>query len=976
MSNKNSSSILHSSHLSINQYLHQKTTIYLNKRFIIVDRENHIKDNNEKNLLLIDIIPCKSYLIKNDEGNLLPLNKFEQIKVFALLGIQNFLSTLFAVVVNEAELKLNINGRLVFLIKKASLIQLNKLNKYIYNTELDKIKKDYLSTLHSGFYFSYDYDISNNLQSSDFLSIKSFNKKILYFDCRFTDANKTFLWNKNLISCLFSNDNIKAEVDNDLFKINKLLKVGSKISKTDDYILNHILNSNPKVLSVDEMKNQIFQFFPVLIHGSIEAYEFKDFSKSFIFFIISRKSCDNVSFNNQELGISSHSKLSNFIEIEQVLINIESKAVLLSSLSVISNVPISYSIKYSNYNKKKYVNEMNLKQTEQMLNTIVTEMNSKYKNLFLISCCDINNPGQIILIRQLEDIIRIKNYDFLKYLNINSNWIYKENNKISNIINGINEEFKFYINDERVLQPIESQKGVLWTSFFEWNDYIKSMHSDISLYKLKNLLMNLEIDIDLNENILNQAKSLYESTYKRLFYEINKNNIKKEENSFRFKGIINKYNLILNEKLMKIFSIDEDSQEDININKSYGLITNELNPQLIHPFSMRNSKMSNYFKKKLIEHKLFCFITTFNCNACIPNESNSKELSSLFSLYNKSIGKPKMIIVSIQEAVDLQFVNVIFDPNSDSILEKWKVLIEKTIGKEYSHVFSYKLIGIILIVYAENSVRENIYSKSCEVVKLGFGGKLGNKGGIIFRFNYYLTSIAFVCCHLEAGASKNKIRKSQLDQLMNKQINTRNPFKRKKANLTYEDKNSKGIGLYKELMNRTFDLKVKSHDVVFIIGDLNFRVEMEYNQAISLLKKGEISNILQADQWSKYGNMFNLDEGKINFIPSYKFNKESSVYTTKKMRTPSWCDRILYSQKYFSDVECISYESYMDIVLSDHKPVYGFYDIKVYDSNFPEHDFVSYMENNSLIEWYSKDMFKEIHEKFINDPDISVHYGI
>ena len=36
-------------------------------------------------------------------------------------------------------------------------------------------------------------------------------------------------------------------------------------------------------------------------------------------------------------------------------------------------------------------------------------------------------------------------------------------------------------------------------------------------------------------------------------------------------------------------------------------------------------------------------------------------------------------------------------------------------------------------------------------------------------------------------------------------------------------------------------------------------------------------------------------EGKITFIPSYKFDLGTDVYdTSKKQRTPSWTDRILY----------------------------------------------------------------------------------
>jgi hypothetical protein len=48
-------------------------------------------------------------------------------------------------------------------------------------------------------------------------------------------------------------------------------------------------------------------------------------------------------------------------------------------------------------------------------------------------------------------------------------------------------------------------------------------------------------------------------------------------------------------------------------------------------------------------------------------------------------------------------------------------------------------------------------------------------------------------------------------------------------------------------------------------------------------------------QEKEAGNVFvEFEEGKISFMPTYKFKKESNEYDREKLRIPSWCDRILY----------------------------------------------------------------------------------
>lgn len=119
---------------------------------------------------------------------------------------------------------------------------------------------------------------------------------------------------------------------------------------------------------------------------------------------------------------------------------------------------------------------------------------------------------------------------------------------------------------------------------------------------------------------------------------------------------------------------------------------------------------------------------------------------------------------------------------------------------------------------------------------------------------------------------------------------------------------------------------VAEHDIKFLFGDLNFRVEMSKEHACLLARQEEYTEMLKYDQLltqsSECSYLPQLSEAPIKFPPTYKFAKNTSYYDLDK-RPPAWCDRILWSAK--SPVQCTKYTSVDSICFSDHKPVYGTY---------------------------------------------------
>ena len=168
---------------------------------------------------------------------------------------------------------------------------------------------------------------------------------------------------------------------------------------------------------------------------------------------------------------------------------------------------------------------------------------------------------------------------------------------------------------------------------------------------------------------------------------------------------------------------------------------------------------------------------------------------------------------------------------------------------------------------------------------------------------YYDNYISATSGHLEAGPENNKKRFEDLKQVLKTEIN---------------------FGENKKMM-------FKDIDYWFFLGDSNFRIEMDYDGVISLIEKNELKYILNNDQFIKYRHQeidFNvINEGIIEFNPTYKFVKGTNNYDEEKktIRVPSWTDRIFYPNK--NGIKNIMYNSIPDLLLSDHKPVVGVFEI-------------------------------------------------
>ena len=217
------------------------------------------------------------------------------------------------------------------------------------------------------------------------------------------------------------------------------------------------------------------------------------------------------------------------------------------------------------------------------------------------------------------------------------------------------------------------------------------------------------------------------------------------------------------------------------------------------------------------------------------------------------------------------------------------------------------LVGLYVVLFVKQDVLSKIlFSDISEDKKGKFS--LGNKGFFTFSFKYMDKIFSIASGHLESGLKKNNKRIKTLEEILNKKI-------------TVDSDNIH---------------KFKDADFWIILGDLNFRIELGYEVAIGLIQEKNYFSLYSMDQfhlaYEDERNRFlkdNINEGTINFGPTYKFekNSDSYAYDNEKIRVPAWCDRIFYCKK--DGIKIVSYDSVPNLKLSDHRPVTAAFEVYI-----------------------------------------------
>ncbi|CAO3615901.1 unnamed protein product [Mucor hiemalis] len=340
-------------------------------------------------------------------------------------------------------------------------------------------------------------------------------------------------------------------------------------------------------------------------------------------------------------------------------------------------------------------------------------------------------------------------------------------------------------------------------------------------------------------------------------------------------------------------------------------------------------------------------ICSWNMNAVKPDALTDWDIEKLHEWLN-GITDPDVIIIGAQEIIDLAnktmtaksflllgSTNNISNSGrkSDSVKDSEEALknryklwndyfisiIDENFGEgKYKVVKTAQLVGLFscVIVKATDELRVNQCDST--VVKTGFRvmtkGLHGNKGGIATRLVINDTSLCFVNCHFASGQNHVVQRNADMEGV----IST--------AKFPVIDTCDSTV------FNRDTDgSNILDHQVCFVSGDLNYRINMQREQVLDLLSrpssnKFETWEALQnEDQFKKQQIMnplfrlFNFKEAPILFDPTYKYDRESDLYdSSEKKRIPAWCDRVLYRAP--STLTNLYYRRH-EVRASDHRPI-------------------------------------------------------
>jgi hypothetical protein len=200
----------------------------------------------------------------------------------------------------------------------------------------------------------------------------------------------------------------------------------------------------------------------------------------------------------------------------------------------------------------------------------------------------------------------------------------------------------------------------------------------------------------------------------------------------------------------------------------------------------------------------------------------------------------------------------------------------------YQEVTSIEMLQMFIMVFIKKDLLPFIEHVEASYKPMGFAKVIGNKGGLVISFRLMGYHLIFVNCHLAPKPYKVLERNNHAKNLV------------------------KSIRIGDKITD--FDITA---DYLFWQGDLNYRVDYNYDEVIAEIKKNNLKYLLMKDQLIRQKQQnhvfYNFQEPEINFYPTYRRIKGTEEYSNKANQSPSWCDRIMVKTN--RNLDMIYYDS-------------------------------------------------------------------
>nr|CAB3256240.1 72 kDa inositol polyphosphate 5-phosphatase [Phallusia mammillata] len=319
---------------------------------------------------------------------------------------------------------------------------------------------------------------------------------------------------------------------------------------------------------------------------------------------------------------------------------------------------------------------------------------------------------------------------------------------------------------------------------------------------------------------------------------------------------------------------------------------------LVGNVTTSNSKISDDLDNCFPERKVQIFVGTWNMQRCEVPLSIDDFLLPRAERFVRDV-----YVIGVQEAT--------------TDIKGWEIKLQETLGPNHVliHSMSHGVLHMAIFIrrdliwFCTDFQEDKITTRLISQVK--------TKGAIAISFQLFGTRFLFISSHFHSGETKVRERIEDYYKIM--------------GQLHFLSKNSNSTTYQK------CDKDFSGFDCVFWFGDLNFRINQPHHFMQQEVEDPSTYNIweaLKCDQLKRNmerGNVFHgFQETEITFLPTYKFTPGSDKYDVSvKLRVPSYTDRILHKPCRSTSITCHHYNSVSSVKHSDHRPVYGLFDVSL-----------------------------------------------